>query len=81
MSVAYRKRTIHMPEVRSQQIALAAASLDITSEQFVQTAITTLLLTVAEHDAPLAFALARAGGVSWDDLVAMAEATAARQAR
>jgi hypothetical protein len=81
MSATYRKRTIHMPEVRSQQIALAAASLGITSEQFVQTAITTLLLTVAEHDSPLAFALARAGGASWDDLKALAEVTAARQAK
>jgi hypothetical protein len=81
MSVNYRKRTVHMPEVRSQQIALAAASLDITSEQFIQTAITTLLLTVAEHDSPLAFALARAGGASFDDLEALAKATAARQAK
>ena len=65
MSVNYRKRTIHMPQTRAAQIALAAAELGISSEQFIQSAITAALLTCADHDDKLAFALARAAGATW----------------
>jgi hypothetical protein len=68
------KRTIHMPPSRSQQIALAAASLDITSEDLIQSFITAGLLTMAEQDAPLAFALARAGGATFEQLTDLARA-------
>ena len=47
-NVYHPKRTIHMPPARSQQIALAAASLDITSEDLIQAWITAGLLTMAE---------------------------------
>lgn len=71
-NIYHRKRTIAMPETRSQQIALAAASLDITSEDLIQAWITAGLLTMAEQDAPLAFALARAGGATFEQLTELA---------
>ena len=65
MSNTYRRRrTIGMTECRSQQIALAATALEINSEDFIQSAITAALITAAEHDDALAFALARAAGAA-----------------
>ena len=43
MKATYRKRTIHMPEDRAREIAVAARALDMTSEQFIQGAITLAL--------------------------------------
>lgn len=65
-----RKRTIQMPECRSRQVAAAAAHLDITGEEFIQSAITAALLSLAEHDPTrtVAYAFARAAGVSWETL-------------
>jgi len=68
-----RKRTIAMPQCRSDQIAIAAAFADITSEEFIQTAVTNALLDAAGRDLSLALALARAGGASWEDLEALAK--------
>jgi hypothetical protein len=81
MNATYRKRTIHMTTARSEQLALAAASIGVDSEVLIQTFLTAGLLAMAEHDSPLAFALARSGGASFDDLEALAKATAARQAK
>lgn len=81
MSVDYRKRTIHMNTARSEQLALAAASIGVDSEVLIQTFITAGLLAMAEADSPLAFAIARSGGASWDDLEALAKATAERQGK
>jgi hypothetical protein len=81
MSIPYRKRTVHMSTARSEQLALAAASIGVNSEILIQTFITMGLLTMAEHDSPLAFALARSGGASFDDLEALAKATAERQGK
>ena len=61
----HRKRTILMPESRSRQIALAAAATGVSSEQFIQGAITAALLTLAEQDKTFALALMR-GVLPWD---------------
>lgn len=64
-----RRRTINMPEVRSKQIALAAAYLDTDGEHVIQAAITALLLTLCQADQTFGAMLARTAGLSWDDLV------------
>lgn len=55
-----RRRTIAMPEYRARQIAKAAAKLGITSEAFIQSAISVAI----EHGDALASALMRAGGTA-----------------
>jgi hypothetical protein len=74
----HRRRTIGMTESRSQQVSLAAASLGITSEALIQSFITAGLLTMTAHDDALAFALARAGGASWEQLTDLAKARSRR---
>jgi hypothetical protein len=73
-NIYHPKRTIHMPPSRAEQIALAAASLGLSSECLIQNFITAGLLTLAERDAPLAFALARAAGATFEDLIDIAKA-------
>jgi hypothetical protein len=63
-----RQRTIGMPESRSRQIANAAAYLNITGEEFIQSAITAALLSLAEADKVFAHVLARSAGIDWQDL-------------
>ena len=72
-NIYHPKRTIHMPPSRAQQIALASASLGISSEELIQTWITAGLLTMAEHDTPLAFAIAHAAGATFDQLIELAK--------
>jgi hypothetical protein len=76
-----RRRTIAMPEYRSQQIAMVAAELGITSEAFIQSAITAAIVTAMEHDDTLALALARAAGASWDELLTIAAIRADRKTK
>jgi hypothetical protein len=64
-----RRRSINMPEVRSKQIALAAAYLGTDGETIIQSAVTALLLSLAGADASFAAMLARTQGLSWDELV------------
>lgn len=64
-----RRRTIGMPEVRSKQIALAAAYLDTDGEHIIQAAITAMLLSLANNDKVFAAMLARTADVDWDELV------------
>jgi hypothetical protein len=73
-----RRRTIAMPEARSRQIAAASAHLDITGEEFIQSAITAALVSLAQADRSFAYSLARATGVEWETLefVARQEAIA-----
>jgi hypothetical protein len=68
MTTTPRRRTINMPEVRSKQIALAAAYLDTDGERVIQAAISALLLTLARKDKVFAAMLARTAGVDWDEL-------------
>jgi hypothetical protein len=64
-----RRRTIAMPEVRSKQIALAAAFLGTDGEHIIQAAITAMLLSIANSDTGFAVMLARTAGFGWDELV------------
>jgi hypothetical protein len=64
-----RQRTIGMPESRSRQIANAAAYLNVTGEEFIQSAITAALLSLAGADKVFAHILARSAGVDWAELV------------
>ncbi len=57
-----------MPECRSRQVAAASAYLDITGEEFIQSAITAALISLAEHDRTFAYSLARAAGVEWETI-------------
>lgn len=57
-----------MPEVRSKQIALAAAYLGTDGESVIQSAITAMLLSLTA-DVSFRASLLRVSGVSWDDLV------------
>jgi endonuclease/exonuclease/phosphatase family metal-dependent hydrolase len=63
-----RKRTIAMPETRSRQVAVASAHLDVTGEEFIQSAITAALLSLCEADRSFCYALARAAGVEFETL-------------
>jgi hypothetical protein len=74
-----RRRTIAMPEYRSQQIAMVAAEIGISSEHFIQSAITAAIVTAMEHDDTLALALARAAGATWDELLTIAAIRADRK--
>ena len=77
----HRRRTILMSEYRSQQIAAASAELGISSELFIQSAITAALITAAEHDDALAYTFARQAGVGWEELQAIATLRANRRAK
>ncbi len=57
-----------MTEVRSNQIAMAAAKLDCSGHEFIQSCITAGLLSLAEHDKAFALCLARAAHVDWKHL-------------
>lgn len=63
-------RTIALTPERRSQVAVAAASLGISGTRFIECAIYTALVTLAERDKVLAHMLARAGGVDWADLAA-----------
>ena len=63
-----RRRTIAMPECRSRQVAAASAHLDVTGEEFIQSAITAALVSLAQADRTFAYALARVSGVEYDTL-------------
>lgn len=65
-----RRRTIAMPKARSRQIAAAAAFLDVSGEDLIQSSITAMLISLAEGDTSgtLKYAYARAAGVEWDTL-------------
>ena len=45
-----RSRTIGMTNERSRKVALAASYLGVTGEDFIQIAISSALLTIADHD-------------------------------
>lgn len=70
-----RRRSIDMPEVRSRQLALAAAHLGITSHQAIQSFITAGILSLAANDPLFATMLLRTSGVSWNDLISAEVAT------
>jgi hypothetical protein len=57
-----------MTATRSRQIALAAATLGLSSEMTIQSFLTAGLLSLAAHDKVFAMALARSAGMAWDDL-------------
>jgi hypothetical protein len=57
-----------MPKSRARQIAAASAYLDMTGEEFIQSAITAALLSLAEHDRTFGHMLTRAAGVEWSTL-------------
>jgi hypothetical protein len=57
-----------MPEIRSKQIAAAAAYLNTDGERVIQAAITALLLSLAERDKVFASMLLRCSGVEWDTI-------------
>jgi len=61
-------RTIGNPPARQRQITMASAYLDISGEQFIQSAITAALLSLARADPTFALMLARAAGASFDIL-------------
>ena len=63
-----RRRSIGMTTTRSRQLALAAATLGLSSELTIQSFITAGLLSLAAHDRAFAMALARSAGMTWDDL-------------
>lgn len=75
----YKKRTIHMPTSRANQIALAAASINVTSELLIQSFITAGLLSMADDDTMLALALAKSGGASWEQIAELAKAQSVRE--
>jgi hypothetical protein len=68
MPTTPRRRTISMPLARSRQIAAAAAHLQITGEDFIQSAVTAALLSLCEGDRSFCYALARVSGVEWSTL-------------
>jgi hypothetical protein len=57
-----------MPECRSRQLAAASAHLDVTGEEFIQSAITAALISLAQADRTFAYVLARVSGVEYDTL-------------
>jgi hypothetical protein len=57
-----------MPKARSRQIACASAFLDVTGEEFIQSAITAALLSLAESNSTFCLMLARSTGVEWNTL-------------
>jgi len=57
-----------MPEVRSKQIALAAAYLGTDGESVIQSAVTAMLISLASADKNFRASLLRASGVEWDDI-------------
>ena len=58
-----------MPEVRSKQIAMAAAYLGISGHEFIQSAITAALLSLCDQgDKTFAYMLSRAAGVEFETL-------------
>lgn len=63
-----RSRKITMTAERSDMLSLASASLGLSSGELIDKFITAGLLTLAEKDNVLALAMARVGGMSWDDL-------------
>jgi hypothetical protein len=77
----HRRRTILMPECGAQQIAMVSAELGVSSEIFIQSAISAAIITAMEHDDKLALALARAAGASWDELGVIAKLRADRKAK
>lgn len=77
----HRRRTVLMPEYRSQQIAAASAELGVSAEIFIQSAITAALISAAEHSDALAYTFARQAGVGWEELQAIATLRANRKAK
>lgn len=63
-----RRRTIGMSGIRSRQIATCAAYCGVSSEVWIQSAITAAMLSLADHDKAFAYMLVRAGGTEWDSL-------------
>jgi hypothetical protein len=63
-----RRRTIGMSGIRSKQIATCAAYSGVSSEVWIQSAITAAMISLADHDKALACMLMRAGGTEWDSL-------------
>ena len=61
-------RTIAMPAVRANQIAMAGAYLGVTGHEFIQSAITAALVTLAQNDPTFALMLSRAAGTKWETL-------------
>lgn len=63
-----RRRTIGMSEIRSRQIALCALYCGVSAESWIQSSLTSAMITMADHDKALAYMLMRAGGTEWDSL-------------
>ena len=63
-----RRRTINCPEARSRQIATCAAYLNISGDEFIQSAITAAILSLCENDRNFSYLIARATGVEWNTL-------------
>jgi hypothetical protein len=61
-----------MSEERSRMIANAAAYLNISGERFIECAISSALLSLAERDKVLCFIFSRSGGADWQELEAAA---------
>jgi hypothetical protein len=57
-----------MSEARSRMIANAGAYLNITGEQFIQSAISAALLSLCQRDAVFSYILSRSGGTDFDEL-------------
>lgn len=63
-----RRRSINVTEARSRQIANAAVYLNISGEEFIQSAILAALISLGQTDAVFAHILARSAGVDWQEL-------------
>jgi hypothetical protein len=63
-----RRRTIAMSGVRSRQVATCAAYSGVSSEVWIQSAITAAMISLADHDKALGCMLMRAGGTDWASL-------------
>jgi hypothetical protein len=57
-----------MSEVRSRQIALAAAASGVSSHEWIQAALTAGLLSQAANDSTFALSLMRTAGIPWDKI-------------
>jgi predicted transcriptional regulator len=61
-------RTIDLKDSERRALALIAAKYDTSSADIIHTAISALITTEMQHDKILAMAIARAVGVSWEQL-------------
>jgi hypothetical protein len=67
------KRTINTTPEKSHQIAVAAAALGCSGDAFINACIDAGLMTLMEHNKPLALMMCRAGGATWMEVEHVAE--------